>query len=157
MKTLLEEPETGEPPSCLLLSHLISNPLQNSIVSTLSIPWIFLLPHYHGPRSGFISYRCYEDSDLVVPVSLPEIHIFATVIQQHSFTVPRALHICRHIRKGPCLHRVDGIISISLTSWNPHQTRSVPCLKAWCLQEILHHDPQSPHLILASFTPHPQQ
>lgn len=34
------------------------------------------------------------------PVSLLEIHIFATVTELHTFTVHRALHICGQIRKS---------------------------------------------------------
>lgn len=76
------------------------------------------------------------------PVSLLETHIFATVIKLHTFTVQSTAHMWTNQKVR--FHLANGLISITLTSWNPHQTRSVPCLKAQCFQEIFQQDPQRP-------------
>ena len=56
-----------EPPSCLLLSHSIVNPLQNFRVSILSVSCLSLLTHCHGASLGLITCRHYDNMNLLLP------------------------------------------------------------------------------------------
>lgn len=154
---LLEEPETGEPPSCLLLSHSMFNPLQNFRVSIPSVPCLSLLTHCHGTSSGLITCR-HDDINLLLPsLSSWNPHLCYCYWATHLHFSQSTAHM--RANQKVRFHLADGIISISLTSWNPHQTRSVLvwCLKAQCFQEILQQDPQRPPPHSSPFSTQPQQ